>query len=323
MSSDADDDNGDPRDARDLFKWLSREVRDLSCARAVPRVDGSGGVDALAFLRDHVARNSPCVISNAIDHWPALTRWKDPSYLADVMGDAVVSVNVTPYGRGDALLDTDGWRVVARDGGGGDDRINAAADDDDDAVVDVHPKPREVFVAPEERRETFRDFLRELNDDSRRRGDDSHPPVVRYISKQCGSLLDEFPALTRDCERELEWATAAFGAPPDAVNLWCGDDRAVTTFHKDHYENVYCVVTGTKTFALLPPCDGARLKPREAPAATFVAEDRTRARPLHTGPRTTAFARWTPILKDFWRRISPPRVPRFQSRHTATPFNSI
>ena len=289
MSSDADDDNGDPRDARDLFKWLSREVRDLSCARAVPRVDGSGGVDALAFLRDHVARNSPCVISNAIDHWPALTRWKDPSYLADVMGDAVVSVNVTPNGRGDALLDTDGWRVVARDGGGGDDRINAAAADDDDAVVDVHPKPREVFVAPEERRETFRDFLRELNDDSRRRGDDSHPPVVRYISKQCGSLLDEFPALTRDCERELEWATAAFGAPPDAVNLWCGDDRAVTTFHKDHYENVYCVVTGTKTFALLPPCDGARLKPREAPAATFVAEDRTRARPLHTGPRTTAF----------------------------------
>ena len=43
---------------------------------------------------------------------------------------------------------------------------------------------------------------------------------------------------------------------------------------------------------------------------------------LHTGPRTTASAWWTPFLKDFCsRRFSPPRVPRFQSRHTSTPFN--
>ncbi|EEH54259.1 uncharacterized protein MICPUCDRAFT_51001 [Micromonas pusilla CCMP1545] len=42
----------------------------------------------------------------------------------------------------------------------------------------------------------------------------------------------------------------------------------------------------------------------------------------HTGPRTTASARWTPILKDFCRRLSPPTTPRFQSRHTSTPFNS-
>ena len=30
---------------------------------------------------------------------------------------------------------------------------------------------------------------------------------------------------------------------------------------------------------------------------------------LHTGPHTTASARWTPILKDFARRISPRRSP--------------
>ena len=44
---------------------------------------------------------------------------------------------------------------------------------------------------------------------------------------------------------------------------------------------------------------------------------------IHTGSHTTASAWWTPILKDFTsRRISAPRVPRFQSRHTSTPFNS-
>jgi hypothetical protein len=36
-------------------------------------------------------------------------------YLADVMGDAQVSVNVTPNGLGDALLKTQGWRVVRVD----------------------------------------------------------------------------------------------------------------------------------------------------------------------------------------------------------------
>jgi len=42
---------------------------------------------------------------------------------------------------------------------------------------------------------------------------------------------------------------------------------------------------------------------------------------IYTGPHTTAFARWTPILKDFCRRLSPP-IPRFQSP-PSTPFNFI
>ena len=41
---------------------------------------------------------------------------------------------------------------------------------------------------------------------------------------------------------------------------------------------------------------------------------------LYTGSHTTPMARWTPILKDFARRISPP-TPRFQSP-PSTPFNS-
>jgi hypothetical protein len=41
---------------------------------------------------------------------------------------------------------------------------------------------------------------------------------------------------------------------------------------------------------------------------------------LYTGPHTIALARWTPILKDFCRRLSPP-TPRFQYPPSA-PFNS-
>ena len=45
------------------------------------------------------------------------------------------------------------------------------------------------------------------------------------------------------------------GKVPDAVNFWMGDERAVTSMHKDHYENLYCVVDGAKTFTLIPPSD--------------------------------------------------------------------
>ena len=45
------------------------------------------------------------------------------------------------------------------------------------------------------------------------------------------------------------------------------------------------------------------------------------ARSPYTGPHTIAFAWCTPFLKDFSRRFSPPRVPRFQ-RPPSTPFNS-
>lgn len=34
----------------------------------------------------------------------------------------------------------------------------------------------------------------------------------------------------------MELAVEAFGNEPEAVNIWIGDERAVSTMHKDHYE---------------------------------------------------------------------------------------
>lgn len=45
------------------------------------------------------------------------------------------------------------------------------------------------------------------------------------------SMAEEFPQLMPDIS-ELEWATEAFGAPPEATNLWIGGDESVTSFHK-------------------------------------------------------------------------------------------
>ncbi|TMW45190.1 hypothetical protein DOY81_009732 [Sarcophaga bullata] len=51
----------------------------------------------------------------------------------------------------------------------------------------------------------------------------------------------------------LEFAEKVFNKPPDAVNFWMGDERAITSMHKDPYDNLYCVINGYKDFILLPP----------------------------------------------------------------------
>lgn len=60
----------------------------------------------------------------------------------------------------------------------------------------------------------------------------------------------------------LQWADEAMGHPPEAVNLWIGSKKSKTSMHRDHYENLFTVIRGTKIFTLYPPseayflCDG-------------------------------------------------------------------
>ncbi|XP_045439574.1 cytosolic phospholipase A2 beta isoform X2 [Pipistrellus kuhlii] len=81
-----------------------------------------------------------------------------------------------------------------------------------------------------------------------------HPGVL-YVQKQCSNLLTELPQLLGDLEPHVPWASEALGKMPDAVNFWLGEAAAVTSLHKDHYENLYCVVSGEKHFLLHPPSD--------------------------------------------------------------------
>lgn len=123
---------------------------------------------------------------------------------------------------------------------------------------------RQWFVTPHERTMPFADFVRQLAV----RGATSAEGVP-YAQPQNGSLHTEYAALAGDVEGELPWASEALGCRPEAVNFWMGDERAVTSFHKDHYENLYAVVAGAKRFTLLPPGDFFRLYVRRWPAARF------------------------------------------------------
>ncbi|GLJ23595.1 hypothetical protein SUGI_0446840 [Cryptomeria japonica] len=79
------------------------------------------------------------------------------------------------------------------------------------------------------------------------------------------SLVSAPPMLQRHSQSVMEH----FDMKPDAFNLWIGNERATTSFHKDHYENLYAVVSGKKHFLLMPPTDVHRMYVWDHPAAHY------------------------------------------------------
>nr|CAD7201188.1 unnamed protein product [Timema douglasi] len=120
----------------------------------------------------------------------------------------------------------------------------------------------EYFVMPEEREMNMSEFLDALEDRHKY-------PGVFYVQRQNSNLTEDFPELMREVEPEISWASEAFGCPPEAVNLWVGDERAITSMHKDPYENIYCVVSGYKDFILLPPTDRPWIPYKSFPVASY------------------------------------------------------
>ncbi|NXR14331.1 JMJD7 protein, partial [Semnornis frantzii] len=74
---------------------------ELGWLESVPYLDRPPS--PLEFYRDWVSPNKPCIIQNAISHWPALKKWTS-AYLREVVGPKVVSVAVTPNGYADAVF---------------------------------------------------------------------------------------------------------------------------------------------------------------------------------------------------------------------------
>jgi hypothetical protein len=80
--------------------------------------------------------------------------------------------------------------------------------------------------------------------------------------------------------RSFDWAEQAFFGDnrncrkgPEAVNFWMGDERAVSALHKDHYENLFYVLSGEKLFSLCPPADAPFLYEKEVISGRFQVVD--------------------------------------------------
>ncbi|XP_065865093.1 lysine-specific demethylase JMJ32 [Euphorbia lathyris] len=210
---------------------LWEEVREVSLgtSSSIERLDSAPS--PLQFLRNFVSLNKPCIISNAISHWPALSLWPNHSYLSDSLSNSSVSLHLTPHGRADSLVSTSSHSLC--------------------------------FATSHVQRLPFPLALRALLN--------SKPgQFVAYLQHQNDCFTSEYStALGSDCDSHIAFATEALGSLPEAVNLWIGNHFSETSFHKDHYENLYAVVSGQKHFLLLPPTDVHRLYIRNYPAAQY------------------------------------------------------
>ncbi|KAG2450153.1 hypothetical protein HYH02_000255 [Chlamydomonas schloesseri] len=235
----------------------------------------------MRFASEYVQRNKPVIITGALEGWKALRLWGERYLTNHAVGSTVVTVDVTPNGRGDApstvaVSGGEGAEAAAAGAGGAEaERVASAA-----AAGGTQER---WFVTPQERKMTLADFfalMRETRarDTALRKGARGGGEVpggkahreVPYMQHQNSNLSEELAPLLADVAPGLPWAEEVFGGPPEAVNLWVGDQRSATSFHKDHYENLYAVVRGTKVFTLLPPCDAFRMRLRRFPAATYM-----------------------------------------------------
>ncbi len=267
----------------EVLDTLSDDVGSLWCGQQVAVLDSPP--DSFTFLRDFVHKSRPCIIRNALMDNVRLTI----DDIIDRVGpDVILTVDVSPDGHADCIRHV----VLATD--------------------EQHQVRQKMFVKPHELQmpiAEFRDILRrdyefdsKCNDRSEGGELDafpldksydlsgnhsttkttashmmvSRPPVV-YYSKQSDCLRTEMKELfaTNIFPQTFPFAEEAFGTgPPDAVNIWIGNERSVSSMHKDHYENLFYVSSGQKEFVLNPPADHLFLYEREFPCGTFtIGED--------------------------------------------------
>ncbi|XP_023923161.1 lysine-specific demethylase JMJ32 isoform X3 [Quercus suber] len=197
---------------------LWEEVRELSLGNSTEIDHLNSPPTPLQFLRDYVSQNKPCLISSATLHWPALSSWSQDTYLTQSLSNSPnVSVHLTPHGNADALV----------------------------PFPNNNQSNNLCFASPHVQQLPFREALHLItttNSDS----NSSTQKTVAYLQQQNDCFRSEYSALSSDCDDHIPWATEALGSLPEAVNLWIGNHRSVTSFHKDHYENLYAVVSGVR-----------------------------------------------------------------------------
>lgn len=246
--------------------WVSATVKRLHCPSVVE------------FLRDGYSCYEPVILSGIIDEWPALSLWND-EYLSTVVNGSV-KVNLTPDGHADCVKylpansanSSNHSNTIEFPIDSSVEKFDSNQDNDDcrssysysnSSSVESEQRLLEQFVYPAEVEMSMKDFHSLLNSSE-------SGQAVPYLSQQNDNLRTTMPQLLKDIADNIEIATEAFNlSSPEAINLWIGDERSVSSVHKDHFENMYAVISGEKTFTLLPPTDSIFMPENTYPTCRY------------------------------------------------------
>lgn len=217
------------------------------------------------------------------------------SWSAQWLSDKVseqVEVAVTPDGRADSI-----YSIRKRRMGGYKYRREDDSVDDNDNSKSMPTIPtskpsgntfEQVFLQPASIEMTLSTLLSKLTSTTTTSKSDStlsstsssscsgpasssgHTGPVYYLQSQNSNMTTTaLSPLYDEIPETIPFATPVLGEP-DAVNLWIGDDRSVTTTHRDPYDNLYLVLRGRKTFTLWPPVEEVCLSARLVRTGRFV-----------------------------------------------------
>ncbi|ORZ37253.1 cupin-like domain-domain-containing protein [Catenaria anguillulae PL171] len=228
---------------------LSSTVNDLCLSSQVQIFEREP--TPIEFLR-LIHANRPVLFKGVASSFPAMRKWT-PEYMAAIMQERTVTVSLTPTGFADAPLANTPFFVEPFDA-----RVpfHSAMNH----LMDTHTHVPAAPELPQLAHATYSPISKSVKTVAT---NGSTTPVA-YMQTQNGCLADpdEWKPLLDTCDvpTDIAWASEALGAQPDAVNLWIGPGAAATAVHKDPYENLYAVVSGTKTFKLWPPSDAWRME---------------------------------------------------------------
>jgi len=216
----------------------------------------------LTFLREYVSLSKPLLIHNAFP-----TKSLDDIIADDFHGDLSLNVDTTPDGYGDCIRVVNGERMflMPQVQQMGLHELRRGLREQQRLHV---PMERSGSTCSSEKDENgLRTFSDEDVDVDVGAHDDNDS--ILYYSRQNDCLRSELPSLATLFPESIPFADETFNAKPDAVNLWIGNEKSVSSMHKDHYENMFCVAHGEKVFTLCPPADALFLKETMLPSGTF------------------------------------------------------
>jgi len=215
-------------DVETFQRVLHEEAQTLWVGTSVDRIQTpTTAEDVARFVQRYVGASRPVILLDMAAHWPAMRTWVTMSsseFLCrdtanneqwqDKHGTVKVSVNVTPDGGGDKVyhFQEDRGQDHERNQGG-------------------TPEVKSWFVKPLEERWRWTEVLSQLERDSNQgvRGGE-----IVYLSAQNDNLRNEMPHLLNDIDEVPSLVKLAFGTEPEAVNLWLGGPRSVSSLHKEY-----------------------------------------------------------------------------------------
>jgi lysine-specific demethylase 8 len=185
------------------------------------------------FLKEHLKRSDPVVITNAMGNWPALCPssnrcWSDSEYLARAAGGRIVPVETWDATDGTQTYLSKSWRQeVMTLGGFIEEKLGMQANSQSPAGGG-----RPAYLA-------------------------QHP------------LFDQIPALRADIAVPKLCSTTLPEDGPDAstvhLNAWFGPEATVSPLHYDPYHNLLCQVVGHKYVRLVDAKHSGRMYRRPPP----------------------------------------------------------